>query len=281
MDTGPRKPIFNLPGVVLLVLAALAAVHLVRLYGLSDADDARLLRLLAFVPAQFTFLWAPDAIAAAMTELARTGRRDELAAAYFFLDIGRAQWWTPVAYSFLHADWTHLIINSLWLAAFGSPVALRIGVWRFVAFFIFTAQAGAVVHFLSHPTDAAPVIGASAAVSGLTAAALRFIFQPGAPLGPAYYGALPPDLAVRQPALSVREACRDRRVLQFAAVWFVVNLLFGLLAQPMGLAEFGVAWEAHAGGFLAGFLLFSVFDRRHPPINLPPMGLPPDLARMP
>ncbi len=65
---------------------------------------------------------------------------------------------------------------------------------------------------------------------------------------------------MRQPALGLSEALRDRRVIQFAAIWFVINLAVGLLAGPLGVSDLSVAWEAHIGGFVAGFLLFPLFD---------------------
>ena len=47
--------------------------------------------------------------------------------------------WSPVTYSFIHGGWSHIIVNSIWLAAFGSIVARRIGVRRFVVFWVLTA----------------------------------------------------------------------------------------------------------------------------------------------
>jgi membrane associated rhomboid family serine protease len=56
-----------------------------------------------------------------------------------------------VTYSFLHGDWTHIAVNMIWLAAFGSPLATRLGVWRFAAFWIVASIAAAGLHFLLHP----------------------------------------------------------------------------------------------------------------------------------
>jgi membrane associated rhomboid family serine protease len=86
------------------------------------------------------------------------------------------------------------------------------------------------------------------------------VFQPGAPLGLAL--ALRPDepMAYRLPALPLRQTLQDKRVLTFIIFWFVTNFLFGIAAQPLGLTDGGIAWEAHVGGFLAGLLLFSWFD---------------------
>jgi membrane associated rhomboid family serine protease len=258
-----RKPVFNLPGVVLGVLALVIGIQLLRDFGLSEGTDSYVLRALAFVPGQITFAFDPDVVARELTRLASLGDRQRVVIGQFLLGVKGLQFWTPVTYSLLHADWTHLGFNALWLIAFGSPVALRIGIVRFLALFIVTSVAGALAHYLIRPVDLVPVIGASAAVSGLTAAALRFVFQPDAPLGPqTWRGPLSPDEAVRQPALSLSGAVRDRRVIQFAAVWLIINLAIGLLALPLGLSDYAVAWEAHIGGFAAGFLLFGLFDRR-------------------
>ena len=59
----------------------------------------------------------------------------------------------------------------------------------------------------------------------------------------------------------------DPRVLAFLAVWFGINILFGLGSQSITGDNEVVAWQAHIGGFLAGLLLFSWFDPKpvHPP----------------
>ena len=43
-------------------------------------------------------------------------------------------------------------------------------------------------------------------------------------------------------------------------VWFALNLLFGLGSFSIADYDQNLAWEAHIGGFLAGLLLFSLFD---------------------
>ena len=52
------------------------------------------------------------------------------------------------------------------------------------------------------------------------------------------------------------------RVLAFIGVWFGVNLIFGISGVGSGVASGAIAWDAHLGGFAAGLLLFSLFDRR-------------------
>jgi membrane associated rhomboid family serine protease len=68
------------------------------------------------------------------------------------------------------------------------------------------------------------------------------------------------DEAAKVPALSLVRALRDARVLAFLAVWFGVNIIFGVGSIAIGADGGSVAWQAHIGGFLAGLMLFSLFD---------------------
>ena len=259
MSDQPRERLFNLPGVILWLVVAMGAIHAFRLHALTNEDDVALLAALSFVPARLTAQFDAAGVAAALRAVALRGGDDIEIASYFFGD-GSFLPWTALTYALLHADWTHFGLNSIWLAAFGAPVARRFGAARFVALFAVTALAGTLAHWLFHRYDAMPMIGASAAVSGAMGAALRFVFQPGAPLGLAL--ALRPDnpLAYRLRALPLRHVMSDRRVLTFILFWFLSNLVFGVGAQPLGLSDSSIAWQAHVGGFLAGLLLFSAFD---------------------
>src|SRR5262249_14365881 len=148
--------------------------------------------------------------------------------------------------------------NVLWLLPFGSALARRFGAVRFYIFLAVTAAAGALAHLITNEHALAPMIGASASVSGAMAAALRLAFVRGSFLSFARGGA---DAAARVPALSLWRALSNGRVLAFVAVWFGVNLIFGVGSIAIGMDEGqSVAWQAHIGGFLAGLLLFSLFD---------------------
>jgi membrane associated rhomboid family serine protease len=101
------------------------------------------------------------------------------------------------------------------------------------------------------------MIGASASVSGAMAAAIRFAFQQGSFLS---FRRGDADAAAQVPALSLPRAFRNPRVLAFLAVWFGVNIIFGIGSIAIGADGASVAWQAHIGGFFAGLLLFSLFD---------------------
>jgi membrane associated rhomboid family serine protease len=232
----PRQPILNVPPVVAATLILLCAIHAVREWLLSEDFDRVLVWTLAFVPARF----------------------DSNALIDGLLPGGwGAKVWTFFTYSLIHADLTHLGVNAVWLLAFGSPVARRFGTLRFLAFFGLTIAAGAVAHLITHPGELAPTIGASAGVSGMMAAAARFVFEPGGPLD---WRRRDGDHTDQVPAAPLLVALRNPRVVTFLAVWFGLNLLFGLGSLNIVAANQSVAWEAHVGGFLAGLLLFSMFD---------------------
>jgi membrane associated rhomboid family serine protease len=168
-----------------------------------------------------------------------------------------AKVWTFVTYSLLHANLTHIGFNVLWLLPFGSALARRFGAARFFLFMAVTAVAGALAHLVTHEHAVAPMIGASASVSGTMAAAIRFAFVRGSFLS---FSRGDADAAAKVPALSLLRALRNTRVLGFLAVWFGVNIIFGIGSIAIGADGASVAWQAHIGGFFAGLLLFSLFD---------------------
>ena len=242
--------------VVLILIAVLFGIQALR-SALSTDNDVRLLLTFAFVPAGFARLIDPAGIAASAAALIHR-ERASTADVILLLGPNGFRWWTPLTYAFLHGSWTHVIVNGVWLAAFGSAVARRFGGPRFLLFFAVTAVGGAMAHSVMHFRDFSPLVGASAAISGAMAAAARFAFAPGAPLGPgARRGAL---AAYQGPSLPLRFILRDARVVAFLGIWFAVNILFGVLSTPLGLSDAAIAWEAHIGGFLTGLFLFRLFD---------------------
>jgi membrane associated rhomboid family serine protease len=120
-----------------------------------------------------------------------------------------------------------------------------------------TAAAGAFAHLVSHFGEMVPMIGASAAISGAMAGAMRFVFRTAGP-----FAARDGDSdGFRAPAMPLLATLRDVRFLVFVAVWIGLNALFGFGTLPMGMEQGQeVAWQAHIGGFFAGLVLFGAFD---------------------
>jgi membrane associated rhomboid family serine protease len=159
----------------------------------------------------------------------------------------------------VHAGWVHLIVNLLWMLAFGSAVARRVGDLKFICFSLLCGIAGAFTHLAFHYGDMAPVVGASAAISGQMAGALRFIFRaPGTP-SPRTVDFL------SAPLMTLGQTLSDRRIIAFLVFWVAINAYFGISAVRIAGQEGGIAWEAHIGGFLCGLLLFGLFDKGRAP----------------
>lgn len=133
----------------------------------------------------------------------------------------------PLTYMFLHGGWAHVIMNSVMMAAFGAGAERWMGARRMIVFFVLCSLSAAFIHFVLNPFSGDPVIGASGGLSGLFAAIIIMMQGMGAGSG-SRYGIWP-----------------------FVILWIVISILFGMMGAPGGGA---VAWAAHIGGFLAGFV---------------------------
>jgi len=265
-----RERIFNLPPAVLWI-----AILLVAIEGLTQLISPEayfwVLQHFAFVPGRFTYEFDPQRVAEAFSASAE-GTEVQTEQARFFLGDGRPQWWTVLTYAFLHGGWLHVGMNCIWFAAFGSAVARRFGTPRFLLFCATTAIGGAFAHYITHMADLEPVVGASAAVSGVMAAAVRFVFQPGAPLDErlGFTDRVDEQIAYRLPALPLRDIFSSRSAVSFLFFWFLANFLSGAVSVPVGIENAAVAWQAHIGGFLVGLLAFRWFDPPALPVAIPP-----------
>ncbi|GAB4352903.1 MAG: rhomboid family intramembrane serine protease [Gammaproteobacteria bacterium] len=145
---------------------------------------------------------------------------------------------------FLHGGWMHLIGNMLYLWIFGNNVEDAMGHLRFIAFYFLSGIGAALAQSLANPESTIPMIGASGAISGILGAYI--LLYPHArvlvaiPLGFFFY-------TLRLPALAV------------LGFWFVLQLINSALTSS---DEGGVAFIAHAGGFVVGMALVPIMKRR-------------------
>jgi membrane associated rhomboid family serine protease len=196
-DPAPRQPMFNVPPMTKAIVAANVAVFLVMLL-LPDRTNDAIVGLFGFVPAQFT-------------------------------TFGWAALLSPLTYQFIHAGFAHIAVNMLGLVAFGAGVEQRMARGRFLAFYLFCGVVGAMSEFALDPHSADAIVGASAAISGLFGAILRF-------------GAF------------------RRGFWLLVVLWFVINMVAGVTG--LGAEGEPVAWVAHIGGFIAGLALYPLAVRR-------------------
>jgi membrane associated rhomboid family serine protease len=218
-------------------------VHAVRVFLLSERQDVEFVLTFGFIPARYG------------SEFAIGGPLP----GGFAADL-----WTFFTYAFIHADLTHLGINLAWLVPFASALARRFGSWRYGLFMLTTAAVGAIAHLATHLGAIEPMVGASAAISGAMAAAMRFVFRPGGRIGFFREGAAIWHLAAQPLGVTLR----DPRFLLFVAIWLGLNALFGFGTVSFGATGQEIAWQAHVGGFFAGLFLFRAFDPVPPAAEL-------------
>jgi membrane associated rhomboid family serine protease len=221
-----HEPVFNIPGMLVVMVALMAAIHLVRVYLLTEAQDNEVLFLAAFIPVRYLHPLAEQ-------------------------DLG---WLVgPVGYSLLHGGYLHLIFNCLWLVAFASSLVQRIGNVRFAILWITSAIASAFFQAFATGFADSYLIGASGVVSATVGAACRFSLQ--------LSGTPAMRYAQYAPRLGILEALTHRSVLVFIAMWALSNALVVWGAGIPSGGGYNVAWQAHVGGFLFGYLTFDLFDR--------------------
>ncbi len=150
---------------------------------------------------------------------------------------------TFVTYSFLHGDFMHLAMNMLFLWVFGDNVEDALGHFRYLAFYLLCAAAGALAHGLLDPASEAPLIGASGAISGVVAA--YFLLHPKVRVWVLVFFRIPLPLPAAIPL----------------AFW-IGQQFFMLVVDPGS----GVSWSAHVGGIVAGLVLVVILRRRDVPL---------------
>lgn len=213
------------PWVTITLIGLCAAAFLYQM-TLSAAETEAFFTAYAMVPARYT-----DGAWAAAHGLARADP-------------------TPIVTSmFLHGGVMHILSNMWTLWVFGPALEDRLGPRRFLALYLLSGLAATLLHVVFNWSSAIPALGASGAIAGVIAAyARRFPY--------AWVNILQPIVVV--PVFFMMPA------LLFAGVWFLSQVVqaTGSLAMPAGAG--GVAWWAHIGGFVAGWMLLK---RMAPPAN--------------
>lgn len=150
-----------------------------------------------------------------------------------------------VTSQFAHAGLGHLAGNMLFLAIFGDNVECRIGKARYLALYILSGLAGGLAHvyasFLSYSPEAlgSPLVGASAAISGVMGAYLALF--PGNRVFVLLFNFIPSTLSA----------------WVVIGIWFLMQAVGGI----SGIEAGGVAYLAHLGGFAVAWLWARAYKR--------------------
>jgi membrane associated rhomboid family serine protease len=213
-----REPFFRAPLIVVLMTVLLLGLYTAYFFA-SFNERQELLWHYALAPERF---WAPpgsprvyDSYAAGLLTLLST--------------------------SLLHGDWFHVIVNSLMLLSFGTPVARALGTdiagaatWMLL--FVASILAGSALYLGLADVNTPYAVGASGGTCGLIAAAFLIDFD------------------------GRRRKLWSREFLTTTVVFAVINAVLTFVAPY--LFGMGIAWEAHVGGYVAGALLMAVLPLR-------------------
>jgi membrane associated rhomboid family serine protease len=152
-------------------------------------------------------------------------------------------WLTAFTSMFMHGGWLHLIGNMWFLWIFADNIEDALGPLRFVCFYLLGGIAAVAAQIASDPASMVPMVGASGAIGGIMGAYARLF-----------------------PRVSVHIAIilgffifrRTIPALWMLGIWLALQAV-SALAVPHAGSQGGVAFWAHIGGFVAGFLLIQVF----------------------
>jgi membrane associated rhomboid family serine protease len=141
---------------------------------------------------------------------------------------------------FMHAGWLHLGSNMLYLWIFGDNVEDRFGHVQYLIFYLLCGLAALFAQLAFNMTSNIPNLGASGAIAGVLGAYI--LLFPGKPV----------------------RVLVGNRVAQVSALiviggWFILQLFSGVGSIANTADTGGVAFLAHIGGFVAGFLLTFLF----------------------
>jgi rhomboid family protein len=149
----------------------------------------------------------------------------------------------PTVFSamFMHGGWLHLGGNMLYLWIFGDNVEDRFGHVKYLFFYLLAGIAATFAQYFMMPEATVPNVGASGAIAGVLGAYILMFPR-------ARINVLLGRSVVAMPALVV------------LGFWIALQLVSGVGTIARTDADVGgVAYMAHVGGFVAGFLMAFLF----------------------
>jgi len=215
------NPISTTPIVVYVLLALNVAIFFHEL-TLNEAALQQFFNVWAIVPAELTSSFGDGA-------LALNGRPER-------------EWFTLISSQFLHGGWLHVGGNMLYLWVFGNNIEDQLGSVKFLFFYLLCGVLAGLSQWFFDPTSTIPTLGASGAVAGIMGAyIIRFPRAKILTLIPLFIFIT----TLRIPAIF------------FLGWWFFQQALYSVasLGATADMGSGGVAYWAHAGGFVFGAIL--------------------------
>lgn len=160
----------------------------------------------------------------------------------FLLSLGQGNWvasFIPIFTSmFLHGGWLHLIGNMWILYIFGDNVEDTLGHGKYLLLYLGAGIIACLAQLLFNPNSLLPMVGASGAIAGVMGAYFSLFPQARIlTLVPIFFFVI-----IEVPAYV------------FLGLWFLLQFSYGAFSILGTKFHTAVAFWAHVGGFLAGFL---------------------------
>lgn len=153
--------------------------------------------------------------------------------------INDGEWITLLTSMFIHGGFAHIVGNMMFLHVFGDNIEDALGHRRFLLFYLLTGMAAHVTHIVLDPASTIPTVGASGAISGVLGA---YIVMFHANHVRVWFG----FFLMTVPAWAMIGLWAGQQFLSTYAA---------IAATEQTGSGGGIAYAAHAGGFVAGVLL--------------------------
>lgn len=164
---------------------------------------------------------------------------------------GPQSWYTIISSMFMHGGWLHLIGNMWFLWIFADNIEDVLRPIKFIIFYLVGGIAAVAAQIISDNGSFVPMVGASGAIGGVMGA----------------YAWLYPTVRVRIAIILGFFISRQTiPAWVMLGIWFGLQLVSGLMAFQSS-TQGGVAFWAHIGGFLAGFVMIQLIYRKPPKIQ--------------
>jgi membrane associated rhomboid family serine protease len=153
------------------------------------------------------------------------------------------RWITLLTAMFMHASWSHILGNMVFLWAFGPEIEDVMNPRRYLAFYLAGGLAAALAQVVADPGSTVPNLGASGAIAAVMGAFLV---------------TYPRDRIRSLLVIFIFVRVTFVPAALLIGVWFLVQFLS--LGAVTDVQSGGVAYMAHVGGFLFGAVTARVFE---------------------
>jgi membrane associated rhomboid family serine protease len=159
-------------------------------------------------------------------------------------------WQTVFSSMFMHASFLHIAGNMLFLWIFGNNVEDSMGPVKFILFYLLGGIAALALQVAVAPNSTAPTIGASGAIAGVLGGYIRLY---------------PKARVLTFVFIIFFFTVIELPALVMLGIWFIEQAVFGAvgLTHPTGGTGGGVAYFAHVGGFIFGYVVIGLLATRH------------------